>query len=189
MRKLKIFEHISLDGVIEHEAGYEYGAWTAPYRSPEGAAIILNAYGSNFDLLLEGTTYDMWSGYWPTAGDFPMSKAINAATKYVVTHNQDNLGWGPYGNLGAHPINGVRNLKETEGPDLIVWGSSTITSVLLAEGLVDELVLITYPVLLGKGKRLFSGEFDARELKYVNTLGTPTGLQVHTYKYVGALQK
>ncbi|MBD1392007.1 dihydrofolate reductase family protein [Mucilaginibacter glaciei] len=188
MRKIRIFEHISLDGVIEHDGDYEYGAWTAPYRSPGGAAALLDSYGINFDLLLGRTTYDLWSAYWPTAGNFPMAKAINAATKYVATHHPDSLQWGPYGKLGEDVIAGIRDLKATDGPDLIIWGSSTITSVLLAGGLVDDVVLVTYPVLLGRGRRLFSEEYDARELEYVSTISTPAGLQVNHYKYVGALK-
>src|SRR3954463_16260567 len=162
MRKIRIFEHISLDGVIEHEDGYEYGAWTAPYRSPAGLASILDASGASFDLLLGRHTYDLWSGYWPKAGNTPMANRLNAATKYIATHRQESLAWGPVKDLGADIVESVRGLKSTDGPDLIVWGSSTLTSVLLGEGLVDEVVLVVYPVLLGRGKRILSDSIDAR---------------------------
>ena len=76
MRKIRIFEHISLDGVIEHDGDYTYGAWTTPYRSPAGAAALLEAYGPGFDLLLARHTYDIFSGFWPNAGDFPMADAL-----------------------------------------------------------------------------------------------------------------
>ena len=188
MRKIRIFEHISLDGVIEHDGDYTYGAWTTPYRSPAGAAILLEAYGPDFDLLLARHTYDIFSGFWPTAGDFPMANAINAATKHIVTHRPDSLEWGPVQHLGKDVIEAIRDLKSTDGPDLIVVGSSTLTSVLLAEGLVDEVVLITYPVLLGRGKRLISDSIDARQLAYVSTQTTPTGILINTYQYVGALK-
>lgn len=189
MRKIRIFEHISLDGVIEHDGDYEYGAWTAPYRSPAGAAAILTAYGTDFDLLLGRSTYDAWAGYWPNAGDFPMANAINGATKYVATHRPDSLEWGPFGNLGEDVIAGIRDLKSTDGPDLIIWGSSTLTAVLLNQGLVDDLVLVVSPVLLGRGKRLFTDKFDACELEFVSTMTSPTGLLVNNYRYVGALKK
>lgn len=189
MRKIRIFEHISLDGVIEHDGDYTYGAWTTPYRSPAGAAILFEAYGPNFDLLLGRHTYDIFSGFWPTAGDFPMANAINAATKHIATHRPDSLVWGPVKNLGEDVVKAIRDLKSTDGPDLIVVGSSTLTSVLLAEGLVDEVVLITYPVLLGKGKRLLADSIDARELAYVSTQTTPTGILVNTYRHVGPLKK
>jgi len=189
MRKIRIFEHISLDGVIEHDSDYAYGAWTTPYRTPAGASILLEAYGPGFDLLLGRNTYDAWSGFWPNAGDFPMANAINAATKYIATHRADSLQWGPVKDLGEDIIAGIRELKSTDGPDLIVSGSSTLTSILLGEGLVDEVVLIVYPVLLGRGKRILSDTIDARELAFVSTKSTPTGVLLNTYQYVGALRK
>ena len=188
MRKIRIFEHISLDGVIEHDGDFAYGAWTAPYRSPAGLAAVLEAHGTSFDLLLGRRTYDIWSGYWPKAGKSPMADSLNGATKYVATHRPDSLGWGPVKDLGADIIEGVRGLKSTDGPDLIIWGSSTLTSVLLGQGLVDEVVLIVYPVLLGRGKRLFSDKVDARELAFVSTKSTPTGVLINTYRHVGALR-
>lgn len=187
MRKIRIFEHISLDGVIEHEDGYAYGAWTAPYRSPAGLAAVLEAHGTGFDLLLGRRTYDLWSGYWPKAGKSPMADTLNAATKYVATHRPDSLAWGPVKDLGADIIEGVRDLKAKDGPDVLIWGSSTLTSVLLGQGLVDEVVLLVYPVLLGRGKRLFSEDTDARKLEFVSTKATPTGVLLNTYRYVGAV--
>src|SRR6185312_11419387 len=172
MRKIRIFEHISLDGVIEHDGDYVYGAWTTPYRTPEGAAMLLEAYGTNFDLLLGRQTYDVFAGFWPNAGNFPMANAINAATKYVGTHRPDSLEWGPVKDLSEDTLAGIRDLKSTDGSDLIVPGSSTLTSLLLKEGLVDEVVLIVYPVLLGRGKRMLSDTVDARELAFVNSTAT-----------------
>lgn len=188
MRKLRIFEHISLDGVIEHDDGYAYGAWTAPYRSPAGLAAVLAAQGPSFDLLLGRHTYDLWASFWPKAGHSPMADRLNAATKYVATHRPDSLGWGPAKDLGGDLIEGVRGLKAEDGPDLILWGSSTLTSVLLGQGLVDEVVLAVSPVLLGRGKRFFSDTVAARELAFVSTMTTPTGVLLNTYRHVGALR-
>ena len=187
MRKIRIFEHISLDGVIEHD-DYAYGAWTTPYRSPAGLAALRQAQGTGFDLLLGRRTYDLWAGFWPKAGNSPMADALNAATKYVATHRPDSLGWGPAKDLGADIIEGVRGIKSQDGPDLIVWGSSTLTSVLLGQGLADEVVLIVYPVLLGRGQRFFSDRVDARELAFVNTKATPTGVLINTYRHLGPLR-
>ena len=187
MRKLRIFEHISLDGVIEHDEG-AYGAWTAPYRTPAGLAALLEAQGTSFDLLLGRRTYDLWAGFWPKAGNSPMADRLNAATKYVATHRPDSLEWGPVKDLGADIIEGVRGIKSPDGPDLIIWGSSTLTSVLLGQGLVDEVVLIVYPVLLGRGKRFFSDSVDARELTFVSTKATPTGVLLNMYRHVGSLR-
>ena len=194
MRKIRIFEHISLDGVIspggqgEYSDDYANGGWTAPYRSPAGAEAVAEAQGSGFDLLLGRRTYDLWAGYWPTVKSGPFAGGINAATKYVATHRPESLGWGPVGKLGADVIKGIRDVKSKDGPDLIVWGSSTLTSVLLDQGLVDEVVLIVYPVLLGRGKRLFSDSIDPRELAFVSTKASATGLLMNTYRYVGSLR-
>jgi len=188
MRKIRIFEHISLDGVIEHEGDYAYGAWTAPYRSPAGLAAVIEAHGTGFDLLLGRRTYDIWADYWPKAGKSPMADALNAATKYVATHTPDSLGWRPVKDLGADIMEGVRGIKSKDGPDLIVWGSSTLTSVLLGQGLVDEVVLFVYPVLLGRGKRILSDRVDARELALVSTKATSTGVLMNTYRHVGSLR-
>jgi dihydrofolate reductase len=190
MRKLKIIEHTSLDGVIQHsidDDDFPYSDWTAPYRTPEGRDAIIAVQGESFDLLLGRRTYDIWSGFWPKAPTSPMADALNAATKYVATHRPDSLEWGPVGDLGGDVLEGIRGLKSTDGPDLILWGSSTLTSVLLGEGLVDEVVLIVYPVLLGLGKRFFSESAEACELALVNTKATPTGLLINTYRHVGRL--
>ena len=194
MRKIRIFEHISLDGVIqpggtgEYRDEYAHGGWTAPYRSPAGAAAVAEAQGNGFDLLLGRRTYDLWAGYWPTVKSGPFAAGINAATKYVVTHRPESLGWGPVGELGADVMKGIRDVKSKDGPDLVVWGSSTLTSVLLDQGLVDEVVLIVYPVLLGRGKRFFSDTADPRELALVSTKATSTGQLMNTYRHVGSLR-
>lgn len=104
MRKIRIFEHISLDGVIAPDGrGDEYanGGWTAPYRSPDGAASVAEAQGKDFDLLLGRRTYDLWAGYWPAVNGGPFADVLNAATKYVATHRPQSLEWGPVGDLGA----------------------------------------------------------------------------------------
>jgi len=188
MRRIRIFEHVSLDGVIEHGEGYSHGEWTAPYRSPAGRAAVIEAHGTGFDLLLGRRTYDIWAGFWPRAGNIPLADALNAATKYVATHRPDSLEWGPVEDLGEDVMEGIRGLKSTDGPDLVVSGSSTLTSVLLGEGLADEVVLIVYPVLLGRGKRFFSDGADPRELALVSTKATPTGVLMNTYRHVGALR-
>ncbi|MVN77805.1 dihydrofolate reductase [Hymenobacter sp. HMF4947] len=190
MRKIKIMEHISLDGVMQHEndESFAHGNWTTPYRTPAGLAAVVEAYGSSFDLLLGRRTYDAWAEFWPKAGDSPMANGLNAATKYVATHRPGSLQWGPVQDLGADILAGIRALQATDGPDLLVCGSSTLTTVLLEQGLVDEVVLLVYPVLLGRGKRLFSDRADPRELAFVSSQATSTGVLLNTYRHVGALQ-
>jgi dihydrofolate reductase len=190
MRKIKIFEHISLDGVIQPDGDSDFanGGWQTPYRTPAGAAALVQAQGSNFDLLLGRRTYDLWAAYWPTVKEGPFAGNLNAATKYVATHRPESLGWGPVGDLGADIMKGVRRIKPTDGPDLLVWGSSTLTPVLLEQGLVDEIVLVVYPVLLGRGKRCFSDRADPREFALVSAQTTPTGVLINTYRHVGSLR-
>jgi len=191
MRKLRLFEHISLDGVIQTggdtDGSFPYGDWTAPYRSPPGAQALAGLQGERFDLLLGRRTYDLWSGYWPQMKGGPFADAFNAATKHVATHRPESLAWGPFEALGPDIAEGVRRVKSRDGPDLVTWGSSSLTSRLLDEGLADEVVLIVYPVLLGRGKRFFSG-VDARVLELVSTKAAPTGALINSYRHVGPLR-
>ncbi len=191
MRKLRIFEHISLDGVIQHSAdddGFPYSNWTAPYRSPAGLAKILAMYGDRFDLLLGRRTYDMWSGYWPKAPGSPMADRLNAATKYVVTHRPESLEWGPVEGIGPDLVEDVRAVKAKGDVDLILSGSSTLTSVLLEHGLADEVVLLVNPVLLGRGKRFFAEGTPPRSFELASTQALASGIIINTYKGAGPLK-
>jgi dihydrofolate reductase len=190
MRKVRIMEHVSLDGVISPpgDSDFAQGGWSAPYRTPAGAAALAEVQGTSFDLLLGRRTYDLWADYWPKVKGGPFADGLNAATKYVATHRPESLGWGPVVDLGTDVTAGVRRVTSTDGSDLIVWGSSTLTSVLLEQGLVDEVVLVVYPVLLGRGKRFFSDSADPRELALVSTTPTSTGVLVNTYRYVGPIR-
>jgi dihydrofolate reductase len=185
MRKIKILEHISLDGVIQHSADdgdFPYSDWTAPYGTPAGRDAILAAYGGSFDLLLGRRTYDIWSGFWPKAPTSPMADGLNAAKKYVATHRPESLEWAPFEGLGPDIVEGIRRIKAQDGPDLILWGSSTLTSPLLEHGLADEVLLVVYPVLLGTGKRIFAegtrhahSSSSARKLWRRASSSAPTG--------------
>jgi dihydrofolate reductase len=196
MRKIKILEHISLDGVIqapggpEEDAsdGFKYGGWSAPHDDPEGGAAIIAAHGEAFDLLLGRRTYDIWSGFWPTAPKSSMADSINAATKYVATHRPKTLEWGPVEDLGPDIVEGIRRVKAKGGPHLIVWGSSTLTPVLLEHELADEVLLLVFPVLLGTGKRLFAEGTPPRELALVSTKAVSSGVIISTYKPNGPLR-
>jgi len=191
MRKLKILEHISLDCVIQQSVDdddFPYSDWTAPYRTPAGRDAVLAAHGERFDLLLGRRTYDIWSGYWPQAPSSPLADGLNAATKYVATHRPESLEWGPFEAVGPDIVEGVRRIKSLDGPDLVVWGSSTLTSTLLEHGLADEVLLIVYPVLLGTGKRFFAQGTPAHSLELVSSNAFPSGLIFSTYKVTGPLK-
>lgn len=191
MRTLRIFEHISLDGVIQNstdEDGFPYHDWTAPYRTAEGRDALIAAYGERYDLLLGRRTYDLWSGFWPKAPSGPMSDRLNAATKFVVTHRPESLAWGPAEALGPDLVEGVRRLKAQDGPDLILCGSSTLTAALLEHRLADELHLIVYPALLGTGKRLFTDSAPARGFSLIRSQAFPSGVILNAYQAVGPLK-
>jgi len=114
MRKLKIFEHISLDGVIQHSAdenAFPYSDWTLPYRTPAGRDAVLALYSDKFDLLLGRRNYDLWSGFWPKAPSSPMADRINAAKKYVATHRPESLEWGPFERVGPDLVQDTRRIK------------------------------------------------------------------------------
>jgi dihydrofolate reductase len=191
MRKIRIMEHISLDGVIQHSADdgdFPYSDWTAPYRTPAGREALLAAHGGRFDLLLGRRTYDMWSGSWPKAPSSPMADGINAARKYVATHRPESLAWGPAESLGPDIVAGIRRIKAQDGADLILWGSSTLTSPLLEHGLADEVLLVVYPVLLGTGKRIFAAGTPPRAFEFVSTKALASGVILTTYKLNGPLR-
>lgn len=191
MRTLKIIEHVSLDGVIQHSADeddFPYSDWSAPYRTPAGRDAVMAAHGESFDLLLGRRTYDIWSGFWPTAPANPLADRINAARKYVVTHRQESLGWGPSEGLGPDVVEGVRRVKSHDGPGLVLTGSSTLTSALLEHGLADEVVLIVSPILLGTGKRLFAQGTPAQSFELTGTDATPSGVLLNTYRVAGPLK-
>lgn len=191
MRKLKIIEHISLDGVIQvsgDDGGFPYADWTAPYRTPTGRDEVMAAHGERFDLVLGRRTYDQWSGYWPTAPSSPIADRLNAATKYVVTHRPGSLAWGPSEGIGPDVAEGIRRIKSQDGPDVVLSGSSTLTSAVLAHGLADEVVLIVYPVLLGTGKRFFAEHTPACTFQLVSTKAMPSGIIFSTYRVAGPLK-
>ena len=190
MRKLRIFEHISLDGVIQQDADDDFPTPTGagPTGPPAGRDLLLAMYGDSFDLLIGRRTHDLLSGFWPTAPKSPMADRLNAATKYVATHRPESLEWRPFQGIGPDLVEDVRRIKADDGPDLILFGSSTLTSVLLEHGLADEMVLLVDPVLLGKGKRIFAEGTPARSFELAGTQALPSGIVINIYKNPGPLK-
>lgn len=196
MRTIRIIEHISLDGVIQapggpdedRDGGFGFGGWIVPHADPAVQMAIVAAHGASFDLLLGRRTYDNWSAYWPRVTPNPMADSFNAATKYVATRRPDSLRWSPAEDLGSDIAAGIRRIRSTDGPDLIVWGSSTLTPILLGHDLADEVLLFVYPVLLGRGKRFFSNTTDPRELVLTNSTTAPSGVLLNSYRPAGLLR-
>jgi dihydrofolate reductase len=190
MRRLKVIEHVSLDGVVQHSVDgddFPYPDWNVPFRTPEGRDAVLGMHGERFDLVLGRRTYDLWARFWSTVSGNPMADRINAATKFVATHRPESLEWGPVEPLGADVAEGVRRLRASDGPDLVLCGSSTLTSTLLEHGLADEMVLIVYPIVLGTGKRFVADGTPARSLELAETAATPSGVVITRYRVTGPL--
>lgn len=193
MRRITIIEHITLDGIIQAPGGpdedgdYAYGGWAAPHDDDAIGEAIMAAHGERFDLLLGRRTYDIWADYWPKAAPGPMADALNGAVKHVATHRLESLDWGPAETLGTDIVAGIKCLKQQDGPPLILWGSSTVAPLLLEWGLAEEALLLVFPVLLGEGKRFFSGA-PARELELTRTQTTPGGVMINHYKPAGPLR-
>lgn len=190
MRRLKVIEHVSLDGVVQHSVDgddFPYPDWNVPFRTPEGRDAVLAMHGERFDLLLGRRTYDLWARFWSTVSGNPMADRINAATKFVATHRPESLEWGPVEPLGADVAEGVRRLRASDGPDLVLCGSSTLTSPLLEHGLADEVVLIVYPIVLGTGKRFVADGTPGRSLELAETAATPSGVVITRYLVTGPL--
>ena len=117
-----------------------------------------------------------------------MADRLNAATKFIATHRPENLEWGPAEGLGPDLSQGIRRIQSQDGPDLILSGSSTLTSTLLEQGLADQVLLVVYPVLLGRGKRFFAEGTPARALELVSTNTTPSGIVFSAYRVAGRLK-
>ena len=163
MRKLTGAAFVSLDGVMQAPGGptedptggFDQGGWVFGVGDQVIDAVIEKLFNPPYALLLGRRTYDIFAAYWPFVGGemAGMGQALTAADKYVLTRGHQPLDWA-----NSHRLDGlaaVRALKDRDGPDLLIQGSSTLYPPLLANGLIDELILMTFPVLLGTGKRLF----------------------------------
>jgi dihydrofolate reductase len=141
-------------------------------------------------MLLGRRTYEIFAAYWPNqSGDNPIAKAFNKATKYVATRSLDRLDWKNSRQIGGDVVDEVRRLKASDGPVLHVWGSSALLQTLIAADLVDEYRLWVFPVVLGKGKRLFENGAPPRDLSLVSTRSTSRGVLLNTYLPAGPLAK
>jgi dihydrofolate reductase len=196
MRKITGAAFVSLDGVMQapggptedRTGGFLYGGWLAGLFDEAVGSRIGRLFGSEFDLLLGRRTYDIFAAFWPFAGDD--QKAIrdpfNRATKYVVTSGDQPLSWQNSRRLAD--IDAVAAVKRTEGPDLIIQGSSLLYPQLLAAGLLDELVLMIFPLVLGSGKRLFGEGSPSGAMQMTEHEVTAAGSIIASYEPAGAVQ-
>ena len=167
--------------------GFDEGGWMFKIWDPGIEDTLGALFSGEYDLLLGRRTYDIFAAYWPYAeGDNkPMSEAFDRANKYVLTRGDRPLEWQNSHRLAG--IEDVAKLKQGEGPKTIIQGSSTIYPALLAAGLIDELTLMVFPVVLGKGKRLFGDGTPVETLEMTGHRVTDKGTVIATYKPGGPL--
>ena len=189
MRKLTGAVFVSLDGVMQAPGGpeedptsdFRFGGWVAPFWD-EQMGPFEKLIESDYDLLLGKRTYDIFSAYWPYNQDNPIGAKFERINKYVLTHSNEPLNWANSEKLSGETADAVAKLKKTEGRDLLIQGSSTLYVPLLAAGLIDKLTLITFPVVLGRGKRIFDGSQQPGALKLVDSFVSPKGVTITTYE-------
>ncbi|MGA3371485.1 MAG: dihydrofolate reductase family protein [Terracidiphilus sp.] len=193
MRKIIAANHVTLDGIIQSgggpredpRGGFTQGGWQVPFRSPDGFAALLEIMSREFDLLLGRRTYEMFAAHFPYAGDHPVANAFNKAAKYVVTNSLDRFDWVNTHRLSGDAVDQVRRLKASDGPELHIVGSSELLQTLIAAQLIDEFRVWIYPVVLGKGKRLFEEGVPPLALTLVESRPTSKGVLLNTYRTVG----
>ncbi len=191
MRKLIVLSFLSLDGVVQAPGGTEedtsggftYGGWVLPYFDEEAGDAMGEQISPPFDLLLGRKTYDIFASYWPHhSEEWP---GVNEATKYVASRSMPELNWVNSVLLQGDITEAVKKLKEGEGPDIQVHGSGNLAAALMRHNLVDEYWLKIFPVILGKGKRLFDeGAVPAAFSLYFHKV-TPAGVIFANYRLKG----
>jgi dihydrofolate reductase len=197
MRKLIVAEHISLDGVVQAPGGPEedpsqgfaFGGWSAPFSDDAIGQTVLDLHAEPFELLLGRRTYDIWADYWPNVpSGNPIADPFNRTIKHVATHRPESLGWHNSRALAGNLADTVHALKQSEGPDLLTWGSSDMVRQLLAKQLVDELCLILYPVVLGNGKRLYDGGAMPSTFSLESLTQAKNGVVLARYRITGEVR-
>lgn len=189
MRKLTAAVFISLDGVMQApggpeedlSGGFNNGGWVQPFWTEQMGpfeSIIMGEY----DLLLAKRTYDIFSGYWPYNQEDPIGAKFQRINKYVLTHSDEPLSWDNSHKLSGDTADAVAELKQTEGRDLLIQGSSTIYPPLLSARLIDRLVLLRFPIILGRGKSIFDGTQTPGAFKLVDSFVSDTGVAITTFE-------
>jgi dihydrofolate reductase len=197
MRRIIGVVFLSLDGVMQApggpsedpSGGFDQGGWQFKFPDQAVGETLGTLFESDYDLLLGRRTYDIFAAYWPyvEGEEAGLGKTFTRVSKYVLTRGDQPLDWENSHRLKS--IDDVATLKPSDGPDLMIWGSSTLYPGLLSAGLLDRLILMTYPVTLGKGKRLFGDGTPPIALTMIDHKVTPSGTVVATYEPKGAIPK
>lgn len=191
MRKVIVLSMISLDGVVQApggpeedmSGGFRYGGWTAPYGD-EAYDKALEEDLKPADYLLGRKTFEIWADYWPQHADsWP---GINTGTKYVLSNTMTESDWE--NSVFLQSVDDIKALKNSEGIDIQVWGSSELIHLLLQHDLVDELHLKIHPLILGKGKKLFDSDAMPAAFTLTDSSVTPGGVIIAYYKRAGEVK-
>ncbi|WP_109477103.1 dihydrofolate reductase family protein [Paraburkholderia sp. C35] len=193
MRKLTVSVFTSLDGVVQAPGGpaedtsgdFRFGGWIVPYAGDAITDNLQDLLAQPFELLLGRCTYDIFASYWPhVPADSPsrrLADLFNGVPKHVATHRAEGLDWPNSHALQGDLADAVRALATQTGANLLTFGSGNMVRQLLAAGLVDDLRLLVYPVMLGRGKRLFGDDAQASAFTLVQSASTPGGVLVNRY--------
>lgn len=195
MRKVIVLEHISLDGVIQApggpdedtSGGFPYGGWISLFPDDVLGKFLRSQMNMPFDLLLGRITFEIWEPYWPQHADIWPN--VNTATKYVASNTRISSEWQPSVFLNGDIAEKVTKIKQQQGPDLHVWGSSNLVQTLIKHNLVDTFWLMIYPIILGTGKRLFADGTIPMTFKVTESRVTPSGVIIVNYERASVLGK
>jgi dihydrofolate reductase len=195
MRNLVVNTFASLDGIMQAPGGpeedptggFEHGGWSVPFWDEQMGKDMGEFMGKPFDLVLGRKTYEIFAAHWPHT-DEPGAAEINRATKYVASRTLTTLDWENSQLLEGDVVEAVARLKEEDGPELQVHGSSNLLQTLIRAGVIDELRVWTFPVVLGTGKRLFEDGVPPGTLKLVDSQVFGTGVVKSTYRPAGEVQ-
>jgi dihydrofolate reductase len=194
MRKLTGAVFQSLDGVMQapggpdedRSGGFGFGGWLAGLYDEEFGAEIDKLFSAPFDLLLGRRTFDIFAAYWPYNQDHPVGEIFQRINKYVLTHSDAPLEWENSHRVKS--IDALARLKQGDGADLIIQGSSTLYPQLLDAGLIDRLTVMTFPLILGEGKRLFGEGTPPRSMRMVEHKVTAVGTIIAAYEPAGEVK-
>ncbi|MEW9528682.1 dihydrofolate reductase family protein [Microbispora sp. NPDC049125] len=192
--RIVIIEFMSLDGVVQApggadedtDGGFAHGGWSFRFFDPQVVGGAFSDAMTTTEALLFGRrTWQKAAEAWPERAGDPFADQMNAITKYVVsdTLRDDELTWNNTTRIaGNEAIDHIRKLRETDGGDILVIGSSSLARTLMREGMVDELRLNIEPVILGGGKKIFPDDGALRAFELVSTVTSPKGVLACTYR-------
>jgi dihydrofolate reductase len=207
MRKIVAGAYISLDGVMQAPGapeedptgGFKHGGWVAAYWDDVIGAAMDETFAAPFDLLLGRKTYDIFAAHWPYIETDPkksafdklvadVARTFNSAIKYVATRSPQTLAWQNSELLGSDIVTTLKELKTKSGPTLLIQGSSDLIQTLLKHDLIDEFRLVIFPIVLGKGKRLFGEGTLPAAFRLVKSRASPNGAFIATYERAGDVE-